>query len=73
MRYRPRANRPLGRGFDLAMKEIQNAKERDAEDWRKLFESADPCFAFCGVKQPSHSTLAIIEAVWECNIFRLGD
>ena len=47
------------------MKEIQNAKERDGEDWAQLFQSEDPRFRFRGIKNPPESTLAIIEASWE--------
>ena len=47
------------------MKEIQNAKERDADDWKQLFQNADPRFKFCGAKKPPLSTLAIMEVSWE--------
>lgn len=61
----PLTNDSLGRAFDLSMKEIQNAKERDADDWKQLFENADPRLKFCGAKKPPLSTLAIMEAIWE--------
>jgi hypothetical protein len=47
------------------MKAIQNAKERDAEDWEHLFKIADPRFKFQGVKKPNGSTLSIIWASWD--------
>ena len=46
------------------MLSILNARERDADEWRWLFEEADPRFTFLGVKRPKGSDLAIIEAVW---------
>lgn len=46
------------------MKEIQNAKERDAEDWTALFAQVDPGLKFEGVKIPEGSTLAMVSAVW---------
>ncbi|KAL9123433.1 MAG: hypothetical protein Q9187_000003 [Circinaria calcarea] len=53
------------RAFDLAMLELQNAKEREEGDWAQLFRDADPRFRFVGVKQPPFSKLGIIEAAWE--------
>lgn len=47
------------------MKQIQNAKERDAEDWAQLFEFADPRFRFEPIVEPQGSTLAIVYATWE--------
>lgn len=55
----------MSRNLDLAMKEIQNAKERDADDWKKLFEDADPRFKFKGIKTPVGSILSMISATWE--------
>ena len=34
------------------MLELFNAKERDLDDWAKLFERADARFKFVGSKQP---------------------
>ncbi|KAJ4288909.1 hypothetical protein N0V90_011250 [Kalmusia sp. IMI 367209] len=53
------------RGFDLAMKALQNAKERDAQDWKDLFHNADPRFKLEDIKTPPGATLAIISATWE--------
>ena len=53
------------RMLDLAMKEIQNGKERDADDWEQVFKATDSRFHFQGVQQPPQSTLALISAVWE--------
>jgi hypothetical protein len=48
------------------MKEVQNAKERDAEEWATLFAQADPSgkLKFEGVKTPEGSVLSMISAVW---------
>ena len=46
------------------MLEMQNAKEREAGDWEKLFNEADPGFKFLGIKQPPTARLGIIEAEW---------
>ncbi|CAG8977109.1 hypothetical protein HYALB_00011354 [Hymenoscyphus albidus] len=53
------------RAMDLTMLELQNARERELEDWAKLFEDADPRFKFLGGKQPRGASLWILEAVWE--------
>lgn len=55
----------IGSSFDLAMLEIQNAKERDVQDWKKLFETAHENFVFESVRVPLGSKLAIIEASWK--------
>ncbi|PQE06070.1 s-adenosyl-l-methionine-dependent methyltransferase protein [Rutstroemia sp. NJR-2017a BBW] len=54
------------RAFDLAMKEVQNAKERDEEEWATLFTQADPSgkLKFEGVKTPEGSVMSMISAVW---------
>ncbi|KAL8840146.1 MAG: hypothetical protein Q9176_003994 [Flavoplaca citrina] len=53
------------RDYDMYMLAFQNAKERTAEDWRVLFEGADPRFRLVGVHQPPKSSLAVVEVVWE--------
>ncbi|KAF2113610.1 hypothetical protein BDV96DRAFT_601098 [Lophiotrema nucula] len=52
------------RTFDLGMKAIQNAKERDAEDWAHLFQAADPRFKLHEIIKPPEATLSIICASW---------
>jgi hypothetical protein len=47
------------------MKAIQNAKERDAEDWEHLFKISDSRFKFQGIMKPNGSALSIIWASWE--------
>ncbi|CAG8978171.1 hypothetical protein HYALB_00011487 [Hymenoscyphus albidus] len=53
------------RALDLTMLTIQNSREREAHDWKALFEQADPRFKFQGIKQPMGSELAFILASWE--------
>ncbi|KAF1963893.1 S-adenosyl-L-methionine-dependent methyltransferase [Bimuria novae-zelandiae CBS 107.79] len=55
----------ITRGFDLAMMELFNAKEREQTDWDKLFREADPRFRFDGVRTVAGADLAFISAVWE--------
>lgn len=50
--------------FDLGMIAILNGRERDANEWKDLFERADSRFHFVGVTQPKGSSLAMIEACW---------
>lgn len=42
-----------------------NAREREVEEWRQLFLSADSRFVWKGITQPKGSRLALIESVWE--------
>ena len=51
--------------FDLSMKQLLNAKERDAEDWASLFKAADPGFRLQRIQMPKESKLAIVEVIWE--------
>lgn len=44
---------------------LTNSKEREQEDWRSLFEEADPRFKWLGAKLPEGSRLWIIDSVWE--------
>ena len=52
------------RSFDMAMLEFHNGKERDMDDWRQLFISADPNYHILGVTQPAGSRLGFIEVGW---------
>ena len=51
--------------MDLVMLAIQNSREREIEDWARLFELADSRFKFLGATQPIGSTLWILESIWE--------
>ncbi|TVY81049.1 O-methyltransferase gsfB, partial [Lachnellula suecica] len=53
------------RSMDLSMLQIQNAREREEQDWKSLFKEADARFKFEGVQQPQGSKLAFIQASWE--------
>jgi hypothetical protein len=46
------------------MLEIQNSRERELDDWAKLFEKADSRFKFMGGNVPQGSNLWIIEVQW---------
>jgi hypothetical protein len=59
--YKQRHSRIL----DISMKAIQNAKERDAEDWALLFRSADSRFRLHPITTPHGSNLSIVCATWE--------
>ncbi|TGO45865.1 hypothetical protein BCON_0360g00090 [Botryotinia convoluta] len=61
----PRWREERLRSMDLTMLELQNSRERELEDWAKLFEDADPRFTFKGGNQPAGSNLWILEAVWD--------
>ena len=47
------------------MKQVQNAKERDASDWARLFHDAHPQFKLQEIITPPSSDLAIIVVLWE--------
>ena len=49
---------------DLNMLGIFDSRERDQDEWKLLFQEADPRFDFIGVEEPRGSALAIIEARW---------
>lgn len=46
------------------MKAIQNANERDAEEWIALFKQADARFVLDEIKTPPGSALSMISFVW---------
>ncbi|KAF2791438.1 putative O-methyltransferase [Melanomma pulvis-pyrius CBS 109.77] len=53
------------RTMDLSMLELHNGKERDADDWEKLFSDCDPRFKFLGTTRVPGSRLGVVEAKWE--------
>jgi hypothetical protein len=53
------------RVMDLLMLTIVNSNERDVDDWRNLFQKADPRFTFLGASQPKGWRMWTIEAVWD--------
>ena len=46
------------------MLELQNSRERELEEWGKLFELADHRFRFLGGTKPMGANLWILEAAW---------
>jgi hypothetical protein len=50
--------------MDVAMMTLQNAQERDKDEWISLFKRADERFSFAGVTQPEGSDLAVIVFTW---------
>lgn len=47
------------------MQQLLNAKERYADEWPKLFQTADTRFQYLGARQLAGGTWWIIEAVWK--------
>ena len=46
------------------MKQRHNARERDQEDWRRLFEMTHPGLQLLRITHPPGAALAIIIAIW---------
>ena len=46
------------------MEEIQNARERSADEWAQLFQDAHPQLQINSIQYPRQPTLAIIVAEW---------
>jgi len=61
----PRAMESMIRSFDLVMSSIQNARERELEDWKELFRKADVHFRFEGATSPPGSNHSLLVAVWD--------
>ncbi|KAK8066271.1 O-methyltransferase [Apiospora hydei] len=55
------------RSMDLTMTEIQNAHERELDDWKQLIHTASPGFKFQWAKQPPGSNLWIMVVEWQGN------
>jgi len=51
--------------MDLSMLELHNGKERDAEDWERLFKECDERFKFVSARPLMGAALGLVEAVWE--------
>ena len=52
------------RNSDMLTLALSGLGQRDTEEWRALFEKADPGFEFRGVKQVPSTDIAFIEAIW---------
>lgn len=62
---RPKKMEAMIRSFDLVMSSIQNARERELEDWKRLFRKADSRLQFQGVTSPPPgSNHSLLVAVW---------
>lgn len=48
----------------MTMLTLFNSKERDADDWKLVFEKADVRFKKIKIWVPKKATMAIIEATW---------
>ncbi|KUJ14270.1 O-methyltransferase [Mollisia scopiformis] len=59
------ADESYERMMDIMMMSLMNGKERGLEEWKALFEQADPRFAWNGGTRPDGSRLWIIESTWE--------
>ena len=46
------------------MLSLLSAREREAPEWRKLFEEADPRYTDVRIWKPEGSAMSIIEATW---------
>jgi hypothetical protein len=53
------------RWMDLAMLALFNAGDRQADQWKRVVEKADPRFKYKGIKMIPGSNLSFIEAVWQ--------
>ncbi|KAF4626964.1 hypothetical protein G7Y89_g11192 [Cudoniella acicularis] len=60
-------------GHNLSMKQLFNAKERDAEGWAELFKTVDLRFSLKRISCSPGSMLAVIEYVWEIEVPVIGD
>lgn len=53
------------REMDLIMLTLCNAYEREEQDWKRLFQEADPRFHVRTMSVPKGATEGIIEVIWE--------
>ncbi len=53
------------RMMDIMMMSLMNGKERELEQWKALFEQADPRFKWGGGSKPEGSRLWIYSVTWE--------
>jgi hypothetical protein len=53
------------RMMDVMMMSLMNGKERELEEWKALFEQADPRYKWAGAIRPDGSRLWIYTATWE--------
>ncbi len=51
--------------MDIMMLSLMNGKERELDQWKALFEQADPRFKWNGGSKPDGSRLWIYKVTWE--------
>lgn len=51
--------------MDVMMLSLMNGKERELEEWKALFEQADPRYKWGGGIRPDGSRLWIYTVIWE--------
>ena len=51
--------------MDMLMHIVQNAKERDLEEWTNLLAAADSRFRLHEVKHNNESIIALLDIVWQ--------
>ncbi|PMD32095.1 O-methyltransferase [Hyaloscypha variabilis F] len=59
------ADESYERMMDIMMMSLMNGKERELEQWKALFEQADPRFKWGGGSKPDGSRLWIYSVTWE--------
>ncbi|TVY82551.1 O-methyltransferase gsfB, partial [Lachnellula suecica] len=57
------------RTYDIYMKGLANAKERNADEWAQLFKLVDPQFSPCEIQSPEGSVMSIISVTWQGESF----
>ena len=55
----------VNRKVDIMMMSLMNGKERELDQWKALFEQADPRFKWSGGIKPEGSRLWICIVTWE--------
>lgn len=53
--------------MDLGMTATFNGLERTADDWKSLFQAADPRFVLQEIIQPKGSALSLIDVRWKAD------
>lgn len=59
------ADESYERMMDVMMMSLMNGKEREREEWKALFEEADPRYKWGGAMRPDGSRLWIYTVTWE--------
>lgn len=51
--------------MDMNMLSLFNSRERDSDDWHRLFSNADRRFVLESISKPSGSNLSVVSVVWK--------